>query len=158
MALRASAYVADSVPAYHARGKYAYRIMSTGVDQFYARRTNCAKYRLTPKTLGPFATHALALAAAESDIALVRPAGVAATVTTAGFTQPAVGATVVVAFTAVTGYVVGMSVDIATGGTYQITNIAALNVTCRNTGAAGNAAPTTAIATAKAVSAVAGPG
>jgi len=158
MALRTSNYISDSAPAYHDRGKYAYRIMQPTPDVFYARRTNCAKYRITPKTLGPFATRALAITAAEADIQTVRPTGVAPTTTTAGFTQPAVGATVVVAFTATTGFVVGMSVSIATGGIYQITNIAALNVTCRNTGAAENAPPTTVIATAKAVSAVAGPG
>jgi len=49
-------------------------------------------------------------------------------------------------------------VSIATAGTYQITVIAALNLTLKNLGSADAAAPTTVIATAKSVTATAGPG
>jgi len=150
--------ISNWAAAYHGRGKYAYKISNPAPGVYWAKRANTAKYRTTKKKFGPHNTLGDAIAAAEADMQVVRPTGVAATTTTAGFTQPAVGATVTVAFTATTGYAVGMSVSIATGGIYQITNIAALNVTCRNTGKAGNAAPTTAIATAKAVTAVAGPG
>ena len=151
-------YISNWTSAYHDRGKYAYKIGNPTPGVYNVKRANTAKYRMAKKTLGPYATMAAAIAAAEADMQIARPAGVAPTTTTAGYTQPAVNATVVVAFTATTGFVVGMNVSIATGGIYTITNIAALNVTCRNTGAAENAPPTTVIATAKAVTAVSGPG
>jgi hypothetical protein len=157
MPVTSASYVKSSVPAFYGSGKYAHRIRRVGVE-YYLDRANTPKYRTTKKTSGPYATIALAQAAADADVQLTRPTGVTPTVTTAGYTQPAVGATVTVAVASVTGLVVGMSVTIATGGTYQITNIAALVLTIRNLGAADAAAPTTAITTAKAVTAVAGPG
>lgn len=144
--------------AYHDRGKYAYKISNPTAGVFNVKRANTAKYRMAKKTLGPYATMAAAIAGAEADMQIARPAGVAATTITAGFTQPAVGATVVAAFASATGYAVGMNVNIVGGGVYTITNIAGLSITIRNTGAAGNAAPTTAVSTGGAVSAVAGLG
>jgi len=149
--------ISNWTSAYYDRGKYMHKISNPTPGVYMLKRSNTAKYRVAKKTTGPYATLALAMAAADADMQVVRPTGVAPTTTTAGFTQPAVNATVVVPFTATTGYVVGMSVNIATAGNYQITNIAALNVTLLNLGGS-NAPPTSAIATAKAVNAVAGPG
>lgn len=151
-----SAYIKSSVPAYHGSGKYAYRIRRVGAE-YWVDRANSPKYRTTRKSLGPYATIALAQTAADSDLALIRPS-VAPTTTTAGYTQPAVGATVVVPVTLATGLLVGMCVSIATGGTYQITAVAAPNLTLKNLGSADAAAPAAAVATAKTVTAVAGPG
>jgi len=152
-----ASYIKSSVPAFHGSGKYHYRIRRVGAE-YYVDRCNTPKYRTTKKTTGPYATIALAQAAADTDLTIVRPSGVTPTTTTAGFTQPAVGATVVVPVAATTGLVVGMCVSIATAGTYQITVIAALNLTLKNLGSADAAAPTTVIATAKSVTATAGPG
>ena len=157
MAVTSQPRVGISVPAFYGSGKYAHRIRRVGAE-YFVDRCNTAKYRTTKKTSGPYATVALAQAACDTDVALTRPTGIAPTTTTAGYTQPAVGATVTVGVAAVTGLLVGMSVAIATGGTYQITAINALVLTLKNLGYGDNAPPTTVIATAKAVTAVAGPG
>jgi hypothetical protein len=159
MAVTSHAYIRNygAIPAFFDSGRYGHRIRRFG-NEYFVDRTNSAKYRTTRKTSGPYASIALAQAACDTDVQLTRPSGVTPTTTTAGFTQPAVGATVVVPVAATTGLAVGMCVTVATAGVFQITVIAALNLTLRNTGAAENAAPTTVIATTKSVTATAGPG
>src|SRR5262245_4359630 len=150
-------YINRWVPAYHAPGKYAYKIGVAADGQYWTKRANNPKYRSPRKVSGPYATMALAQTACDTDLALIRPS-VTPTTTTAGYTQPAIGSTVVVPVASATGILVGMRVAIATGGTYDVTVVAAPNLTLRNIGSAEAVAPTTAVATAKTVTAVAGPG
>lgn len=66
--------------------------------------------------------------------------------TTSGYTQPAIGATVVVPMSKVDLLLVGQNIHIEDGGDYEITNISLLDVTVENIGGS-NAVPTTVIAT-----------
>lgn len=142
-------------PVYFGKGRYAHTIRRVG-NVYRLTRVNREKYGFKAKT-ADYATKALALTAAQADYDLLRPATIAPTTTTAGYTQPAVGATVVVPVTSATGLVVGQYVTIATGGKYEITAIGGLSITLKNLlPAPDNAAPTTAIATAKAFTVVPG--
>jgi len=142
-------------PAYYTKGKAMHAIRRVGAV-YRMSRFNHQKYGLKAKT-ADYATKALALTAAQADYDLLRPATITPTTTTAGYTQPAVGATVVVPVTSATGLVVGQYVTIATGGKYEITAIGGLSITLKNLlPAPDNAAPTTAIATAKAFTVVPG--
>lgn len=153
-----SGQVVNAVPVFHGPGKYAYAVRCVSPTDWRGERKNTGRYRTVAKQSGTLATKALALAWCESDWAVVRPTGVASTTTTAQYTQPAVGATVVIAFASATGYAVDMTVDVDTGGRYQIVSIASLNVTCRNLGGAANAAPAAIVPTARTVTAVGGTG
>lgn len=73
--------------------------------------------------------------------------GKAHTTTTSSFTQPAVNATVAVGVLDSSFIGVGQYVNVATGGTYIVTVISSsVSITLQNTGAPGNASPTTVIA------------
>lgn len=125
---------------------------------YYGERRNTSKHGLTPKRSAVLTTIAAAAAWCDTDLAVIRPTGVTPTTTTAQYTQPAVGSTVVIAVASATGLVVGQTVDVSTGGRYQITVIATLNITCLNIGGAGNAAPAAVVPTARTFTVVAGRG
>lgn len=61
--------------------------------------------------------------------------------TTANFTQPSVGATVVISVNDSEWVAIGQQIYVENGGYYEVTNTGASSVTAENTGAAGNAAP-----------------
>lgn len=63
---------------------------------------------------------------------------VATTTTTAAYTQPSVGATVVVAVSSASGMLVGQTFVVAGGGFYKIVSISGLNVTALNVSDATN--------------------
>ncbi len=74
--------------------------------------------------------------------------GNAYTTTTAGFTQPSVGATVSVSVVATAWMVSGQFLYMTTGGFYAVSSITnSTTVVLTNLGYTGNAAPTTVIAT-----------
>jgi hypothetical protein len=143
-------------PAYYDKGKAMHAIRRVGAV-YRMSRFNHQKYGLKAK-MADYATKALALTAAQNDYNNLRPVIPAATTTSAGFTQPAVGATVAaVTVTSATGLAVGQYVTIATGGKYEITAIAGNSLTLKNLlPAPDNAAPGTVIATAKAFTVVPG--
>lgn len=74
-------------------------------------------------------------------------------VTTAGFTMPSVAGTVTVAMGSSAWLAAGQTVFIATAGYFTVTSIpgGGLTAVLTNTGDVGNAAPTTVIATAQAI-------
>lgn len=67
------------------------------------------------------------------------------TTTTANFTQPDAGNTVVVSVADSSSFAIGQNVFVQTGGHYVITNKGAGSLTLRNDGAPGNAVPTSTI-------------
>lgn len=81
------------------------------------------------------------------------------TTTTAGFTMPAVSATVVVPVAESRWMAIGQVVYVQSAGYFWVTaKPTTTSVTLQNIGVSANAAPTTAIATARAVSAAGEPG
>jgi hypothetical protein len=141
-------------PVYFKGGKWAHRIRKIGNAEYIAERANCKRYGSQAKAQW-HSTQSAALTWCDNDIQIVKPQ-VPPTTTTAGFTQPAVNATVAVPVTNATGLIIGQSVTIGTGGLYKITAVAGLSITVQNTGAAGNAAPAAAIPTAQPFTAVPG--
>src|SRR5262249_53883625 len=74
------------------------------------------------------------------------PAGENAfSLTTANFTQPAVGANVTVSFNHDGWVVPGQTVFVQGGGFYTVTSVSGLSAVLNNTGNTGNAAPGTVI-------------
>jgi microcystin-dependent protein len=70
------------------------------------------------------------------------------TTLTAGFTQPAVGATVSIAVVSTAGFIANQPINIAVGGAYTIASVTdASHLVVTNTGAIGNAAPTVNVPT-----------
>ncbi len=67
--------------------------------------------------------------------------------TTSTYIQPAVGGTVGVSVNSAQLLILNQYLQIEDGGNYRITAIADLNITLENTGATGNAPPTTPVAT-----------